>query len=118
MTPNFVVKTLLVLCRDLIILPPAISSESSLLFRNLVVVVGLVVVILDLPVIHFSHENCVVGSVVTLHSGLFLTVSVASDEDDDVVAVDTVLVVLDGFLVVVVSLLLSVDTSSTELPTT
>ena len=117
MTPNFVVKTLIVLCRNLIILPPAISLDSSLSYRNLVVVVGLVVVILDLPVIHFSHENFVVGSVVTFQPGLFLMVNVASDEDDDVVAVDTVLVVVDDFLVVVVSLLLSVDTSSTELPT-
>ena len=78
--------------------------------------VGLVVVILDLPVIHFSHENFVVGSVVTFQ---FLTVDVGFDEDDDVVVVGlgTVLVVVDDILVVVVSLLLSVDTSSRELST-
>ena len=104
-------------CRDLIILPAGVSSDSSLLYRNLVVVAGLVVVILDLPVIHFSHENFVVDSVVTFQPGRFLTVDVGSDEDDDVVVVGSVLVVVDDVLVVVVSLLLSVDTSSTELPT-
>ena len=104
-------------CRDLIILPAGVSSDSSLLYRNLVVVAGLVVVILDLPVIHFSHENFVADSVVTFQPGRFLTVDVGSDEDDDVVVVGSVLVVVDDVLVVVVSLLLSVDTSLTELPT-
>ena len=85
-------------------------------------VAGLVVVILDLPVIHFSHENCVVGSVVTLQPGLVLTVDVGSEEDEGVVVMvvgtGTGLVVVDDNLVVVVSLLLSADTSSTELSTT
>ena len=83
---------------------------------------GLLVVILDLPVIHFSHENWAVGSVVTFQPGPVLTVDVGSDEDDGLVVVvvglGTVLVVVDDILVVVVSLLLSADTSSTELPTT
>ena len=79
---------------------------------------GLLVVILDLPVIHFSHENCGLGSVVTFQPGLVLTLDVGSDEDDGLVVVGTELVVVQGILVVVVSLLLSVDTSSTELSTT
>ena len=104
-------------CRDLIILPAGVSSDSSLLYRNLVVVAGLVVVILDLPVIHFSHENWVVGSLVTFQPGLLLTVDVGSDEDDCVVVVGAVLVVVDNIPVVVVSLLLSGDTSSAVLST-
>ena len=81
------------------------------------VVAGLLVVILDLPVIHFSHENWVVGSLVTFQSGLLLTVDVGSDEDDCVVVVGAGLVVVDNIPVVVVSLLLSGDTSSTVLST-
>ena len=104
-------------CRDLIILPAGVSSDSSLLYRNLVVVAGLVVVILDLPVIHFSHENWVVGSLVTFQSGLLLTVDVGSDEDDCGVVVGAALVVVDNIPVVVVSLLLSGDTSSAVLST-
>ena len=83
---------------------------------------GLVVVILDLPVIHFSHENCVVGSAVTFQPGPVLTVDVGSEEDDGLVVVvvglGTGLVVVDDILVAVVSLLLSVDSAATVLSTT
>ena len=85
---------------------------------------GLEVVILDLPVIHFSHENWAVGSVVTCPPGPALTVDVGSDEDDGLVVVvvglglGTELVVVDDILVAVVSLLLSVDSAATELSTT
>ena len=82
------------------------------------VVAGLLVVILDLPVIHFSHENCAAGYVVTFQLGLVLTVDVGSDEDDGVVVVvGAGLVVVDNIPVVVVSLLLSGDTSSAVLST-
>ena len=81
------------------------------------VVAGSLVVILDLPVIHFSHENWVVGSLVTFQSGLLLTVDVGSDEDDCGVVVGAALVVVDNIPVVVVSLLLSGDTSSAVLST-
>ena len=78
------------------------------------VVAGLLVVILDLPVIHFSHENWVVGSLVTFKPGLAL--AVGSDVDDGVVVVvGAGLVVVDNIPVVVVSLLLSGDTSCSEL---
>ena len=76
----------------------------------------MLVVILDLPVIHFSHENWVVGSLVTFKPGLALAVDVGSDEDDGVVVVvGAGLVVVDNIPVVVVSLLLSGDTSCSEL---
>ena len=107
---------------SVIIVPDGFSSmysDTSSLYRNLVVVAGLLVVILDLPVIHFSHENCAAGYVVTFQLGLVLTVDVGSDEDDGavLVVVGAGRVVVDDIRVVVVSLLLSVDTSSTELST-
>ena len=70
------------------------------------------VVTFDLLVIHFSHENFVIGSAVTFQSVLLL---IEDDEDAGVVVVENVLVVVDDTLVVVVCLKAYVGSSSTEL---
>ena len=73
------------------------------------------VVTFDLLVIHFSHENFVIGSAVTFQSALVLIVD---DEDAGVVVVVNVLVVVDDTRVVVVCLKAYLaDDSSTELST-